>query len=1004
MTLIGGASFEIRAEVSQALDAVDKFTHAVSDAFETIRANIGERAFSSFAEEFDKASVAAVATNRALKDLDAVIGQLKAAVRAGFVSEAIQKDIANLERLKDEIRSVSGFSGPALGRRESEQQRRTAFLRETEEAHQAALAKERAFEREAIAARRSIGEQRQLQRALFLQQTREAHEAAISKEQAYQRELVAARKARAEQERLGAELNASINRVNPQLARERQREFDLLVAQASNVQPALDKTSDSLALIAQRGGIAGRAAGALGGVLGKVTGVLGGLGLSVSNVAILLGAGFAGGIAGLIQVGLKFIEVLARMTKAVFEFAKAASILASDMQVLRQNIDDSFGAASEEIQRFAEVAVFAFGVTEREALGLLNTTAQLFQSFGIGEEQAGRMSVQLALVADALRRGQEATVTFEEALKKTRDAVSGNLESLRELGVTLREQDLKDIAEQFDVQAPFDSFEQSMLVVIALVEKAKIELEDAARAPQTLADQFRVTQGAIESVVESIGNSLLPVFQFLGDLVLGVVIGIQSFVNRFQNLVNGIDTFIKKHPLLQKAFEALKNTLVAMFPSLRLMAYLVGIFVDAGEEARTAARAFADELRDLDGLSGDAADALERYRKGLKLTEEELQQLTDAHERVNEAIADNERRVAKAELTLARAYEDARLRIQDAERDLLEAEETRNERIADSEEKLADARVKRFRAIRDAEEKLADARRESAKRVDDAERQLADARRKRQEQIFNALFSLNKALRQGDAEAEFRARLELQEAARKDAVNNAERKLQEEREDRGRELKRLERDLAETIIDENDAVKDAQRDLARVIDETSEQMADAQRRLEAAHRDSQRAIFDARQGLADAMREGTEAIEDAREAMIRLEKRYNRGASAAREAAIQQERYNAALRDYLDALEHFQNNPASGPRPATGSVEILQHGGFAHARRPYIVGEVGPELFIPNQNGTVVSNDQLIRVLRQMVEGGGNGRLPPITVNQVANDPEATAFAVASRVMRGVSR
>ena len=37
-------------------------------------------------------------------------------------------------------------------------------------------------------------------------------------------------------------------------------------------------------------------------------------------------------------------------------------------------------------------------------------------------------------------------------------------------------------------------------------------------------------------------------------------------------------------------------------------------------------------------------------------------------------------------------------------------------------------------------------------------------------------------------------------------------------------------------------------------------------------------------------------------------------------------------------------------------LQGLQHGGPALANRPYIVGEAGPELFIPNQSGRVVSN------------------------------------------------
>ena len=42
-------------------------------------------------------------------------------------------------------------------------------------------------------------------------------------------------------------------------------------------------------------------------------------------------------------------------------------------------------------------------------------------------------------------------------------------------------------------------------------------------------------------------------------------------------------------------------------------------------------------------------------------------------------------------------------------------------------------------------------------------------------------------------------------------------------------------------------------------------------------------------------------------------------------------------------------------------ASFLEDGGPATAGRPYIVGEAGPELFIPNQSGTVISNDDMTR-------------------------------------------
>lgn len=50
----------------------------------------------------------------------------------------------------------------------------------------------------------------------------------------------------------------------------------------------------------------------------------------------------------------------------------------------------------------------------------------------------------------------------------------------------------------------------------------------------------------------------------------------------------------------------------------------------------------------------------------------------------------------------------------------------------------------------------------------------------------------------------------------------------------------------------------------------------------------------------------------------------------------------------------------------------MADGGSVTSGRPYIVGERGAELFVPNRNGTIVPNDKL---------GGGS----PVIVNQTIN-------------------
>ena len=64
------------------------------------------------------------------------------------------------------------------------------------------------------------------------------------------------------------------------------------------------------------------------------------------------------------------------------------------------------------------------------------------------------------------------------------------------------------------------------------------------------------------------------------------------------------------------------------------------------------------------------------------------------------------------------------------------------------------------------------------------------------------------------------------------------------------------------------------------------------------------------------------------------------------------------------------STPAStgGGSPVTGA---LARGGVATGGNPYLVGEKGPEIFVPNTTGRVVPNDQL---------GGGS-----VVVNQTIN-------------------
>lgn len=98
---------------------------------------------------------------------------------------------------------------------------------------------------------------------------------------------------------------------------------------------------------------------------------------------------------------------------------------------------------------------------------------------------------------------------------------------------------------------------------------------------------------------------------------------------------------------------------------------------------------------------------------------------------------------------------------------------------------------------------------------------------------------------------------------------------------------------------------------------------------------------------------------------------------------------------------------AAGDGTSIGIVGLKskQRGGPVFAGHPYFVGEEGPELVVPRTAGTVVPTPRVVEALERIAGfGGSGGVVQNIHVTQVANDPDATAFAVAARMAREAQR
>ena len=81
--------------------------------------------------------------------------------------------------------------------------------------------------------------------------------------------------------------------------------------------------------------------------------------------------------------------------------------------------------------------------------------------------------------------------------------------------------------------------------------------------------------------------------------------------------------------------------------------------------------------------------------------------------------------------------------------------------------------------------------------------------------------------------------------------------------------------------------------------------------------------------------------------------------------------------------------PGFTPQPTVGDLFKLPGkalGGPIQANRPYIVGELGPEIVVPNSSGTVIPNN--------MIGGGTSGSSTVVNVNVTSSDPQEVVKAL----------
>lgn len=789
-----------------------------------------------------------------------------------------------------------------------------------------------------------------------------------------------------------------------------------------------------------------------GGDIAGATGALGGLGGAAGIAAGAIGGTLAGAI-------VNAIPQLVQMAKEALNAVKAMVDLAAQMEVLEIRIKGSFGEGAKTVNNFASQVGIGLGLTQQETLTMAANIADAFQQLGtVSQKHLGDVSIAVAQAASsiALLRG----AATSDVLAAFNQALEGNIRALRTYGIqvdniTLR-QTLLDAGAK-NVTKTLDTQSRQIATTIAFLERAKETSGQFGEAQDTLQQQNRVLGASIKDIGTQIGSLLLPVVKAVATIITDLVFitdreieGFKKFGEAAERAVPGLKEFMQA---------ATAGPLGILAKGLDEVAKAMG---KGKSDAEAYDKAIKEQLDDLAALHNDVGKLLpsdfdqiaEAQTRADRALSDGAHNIADAYKQLDRATEDASIKQKNFNVDSARKIVDANQKIKESEEDLLHTQQQAADKIRDAKQKVVDTQTEVSRQLRDDNEKIDDFELAHTRRVEDLQARIAEAHRQAAQAIEDAQFTIDEALVKGD-EKQFNA-AERQLGRAKDAltasgaVGQAERELAREQRDFTVGLQRLERKRDEDRLDGIEKIKKAKEDELRTERDATFDVLKAQEAVNKANEDlkrlkedlitqqkaidleNKRAMEDANEAINQAYIQMQQAEADAEAAFKRLSDDLNIDEALIKTMgkALSEGMDPDTVQALADEIAHLGQNidqyigvsafsAGLGAAPGAdvntsvsgglinGTLQAVQagiqeainnimgggraSGGDVFPGKAFVVGENGPELLVPSQNATVVPlNGSLGTVTNH------------ITVNQVADDPEATAFAVASRLVRGV--
>lgn len=210
---------------------------------------------------------------------------------------------------------------------------------------------------------------------------------------------------------------------------------------------------------------------------------------------------------------------------------------ASDFEEAESKFSAVFSSIEKQAKEVANTFANDFGQSFGDAFELLGNTGDLLTGFGFTQEAALELSKQVNELAVDLTSFKNVAGGAEAASNALTKSLLGETESLKSLGVAIRQDDVQAKVEALEATGELTNEtdrQKKAIATLALVfDQSKNAIGDYARTQESTANLLREIRNSFENFSATIGARLKPAF----DLILKSGISLLNFLNNLNPAV-----------------------------------------------------------------------------------------------------------------------------------------------------------------------------------------------------------------------------------------------------------------------------------------------------------------------------------------------------------------------------------------------------------------------------------------------------------------------------------